>query len=361
MEEQKSVFDISMAKTLSNKYNIPIEDVIMISLNRYGVRANIDDNRIRFKLRPVSHEEIFYFAVCVNTFDSPFELYGNSLLLNGQVIADVIDIEKDTCDTTYFRRNNTELTLNSNMRSQCQGCKFCGTYNMHPEDKVDMSDEYKIQEFVEKYLKSNNIKDLSDLVRTTICTGCFKNEDKLVEHILNVYNVFSKYGFKRRIRYIGSQIRSENAMDKIKEKIPYFSLSLTVECFSKRNERMREEKAILNIEKMKDILNRANIHGFSTNYLYIAALDELDVLEEGNKQLKPYVNRMPIIQIMQNYTPQQELHRVKYAQKVEYYLEARKIIESIFQDESFYPRIWENYRGLFYYTYQNKPLKCLRI
>ena len=361
MEFKQNKFNFFSAKSLSEKYSIPIEDIIFISLNRYGVRANIDDNRIRFKLKLISHEEIFYFAVCVNTYNSPYEIVDNAFLLNGQVIANIIDIEKDTCDTTYFRRNNTELTLNSNMRSQCQGCKFCGTYNLHPEDRIDMSNEYHMRKFVESFLRKNNLNDLSALIRTTICTACFQDEDKLIEHILQIYSVFSDYGFNKRIRYIGSQIQSKNAMLKIKDRIPFFSLSLTTECFSKRNERMRKEKASLDIEKMKEILVTANDLGFSTNFLYIVGLDELNVLEGGIKELKPFVNRMPIFQVMQNYTTSQEKQRVECAKKIEYYLEARKIIELIFEKEKYLPRSWENYRGLFYYTYQNKPMKGIRI
>lgn len=349
-------------KALSSSFSIPLIDVLSIAINRYGIRADITDKRIRFKIHLLDYNKAYYMAVCVNTFDSPFYLDDKKrLLLNNEVLGNIFDIEKDTCDTTYFRRNKTELTLNSNMRSRCQGCTFCGTYNLDPDDRIDMSDENKIAAFLTTFLQDNHMDSLKDLVRVTICTGCFSNESELVGHILTVSKVFKDFGFNKRIRYIGSQIRTEEAMDLIKSKLPYFSLSLTVECFSNREQRMRKEKASLDMTEILKVLKRAKEHDFSTNYLYIVGLDELNVLKTGISKLTPYINRMPIFQVMQNYIGEHEVQRVEEAKGLEYYLKARKIIEEQFSNTELHPRSWENYRGLFYTMYQDKSLDCIRI
>lgn len=354
-------FDYNYVKTLSNKYSVPEVDVLLIALNRYGLRANIPDKRIRFKLKLNCINEVFYLAVCINTFPSPYILgENNELMLNNEVIGQIFDIEKDTCDSSYFRRNKTEITLNSNMRSQCHGCTFCGTYNLDPDDKVDMSDEGKIADFVVDYMKRNKVNDLSDLLRVTICTGCFSDEMELVKHIISVYRVFKEFGFSNRIHYIGSQIRSDEAMQVIKDSIPFFSLSLTVECFSKREIRMRKEKASLDIDTIHEILSKSLSKGFSTKYLYIVGLDTIEDLRKGIITLADCVNRLPLFQIMQNYVEAHEYERVQEARDIEYYLEARKIIESIF-GLNMKPRSWENYRGLFYTQYHDMPLNCIRI
>lgn len=356
------IFSMNDLERLSSLYSIPKIDVLLISINRYGIRADLPDKRLRFKINLLGCDETFYLAVCVNTYDSPFYLDSNgSLLFNDVKIANIFDIEEDTCDTTYFRRNKTELTLNSNMRSRCQGCTFCGTYNLDPADRIDMSDENKISTFLDEFLQQNRMKNLENLLRVTICTGCFSDETKLVEHILTVSKVFSEYGFNKRIRYIGSQIRSTEAMDYIHSKLPYFSLSLTVECFSNREQRMRKEKASLDMDGIVKVLENSKRHDFSTNYLYIVGLDELDVLKEGISKLAPYINRMPIFQVMQNYDAKHENERVIEAKQIDYYLKARKLIESQFNGSSFKPRSWENYRGLFYTTYQDQPFTCIRI
>lgn len=356
------MFNKMIAQDLAKEYKIPEEDVLLIALNRYGIVASMSDKRIRFKLKLNTHDESFYFAVCVNTYPSPFTMdnVGN-LILGKEVIGHIYDIEKDTCDSTYFRRNRTELTLNSNMRSQCRGCKFCGTYNLDPEDISDLNNEKSLSAYIENFIRVNQINDLRDLLRITICTGCFDSEDSLVKHILMVHDVFRKYGFTKRIRYIGSQLRSEEAMKQIERSIPYFSLSLTVECFSRRKDIMRKEKAELDMARIIDILNRSYIHGFSTNYLYIVGLDSLNVMEDGVKTLSKYINRFPIFQILQNYVAEQEEQRIPDAKDIIYYLEARKQIESILGDQSYKPRSWENYRSLFYLQYNNAKHENIRI
>lgn len=347
---------------LVSKYSVPVTDVLLIALNRYGIRVNMPDNRLRFKLKLCTCDSIFYLAVCVNTFPSPFTVNEeNQLCLDGDVIGKVFDIEKDTCDSTYFRRNRTELTLNSNMRSRCAGCTFCGTYNLEAEDGFDMSTEEKISEYVENFLEENQMADLSNLVRLTICTGCFASEERLVEHILSVHRVFQKYGFNKRIRYIGSQIRSEKSMHVLAKQIQAFSLSLTVECFTNRERRMRTEKASLGIEKIEKVLALSLAHGFSTNYLYIVGLDELDDMKRGIQKFTKVINRLPIFQIMQNYVATHENERIESAKNIEYYLQARQLIEFCFRDTNYVPRLWENYRGFFYTEYQNRPLNGIKI
>lgn len=357
-----TIITIDKINELRSNYLVPVLDILLISLNRYGIKMNIKDKRIRFRLKMLGSEEIYYLAVCVNTFESPFTVDEKQrLLLNGQMVGQILDIEKDTCDTTYFRRNKTTLTLNSNMRSMCHGCTFCGTYNLDPDDRVDMSDENKVSAFLTEFLKENNMDSLEDLLRVTVCTGCFNDERNLVEHLVMVNKVFQEFGFNKRIRYIGSQIRTDEAMDYLQSELPYFSLSLTVECFSNREQRMRKEKSSLDMQGIKSILEKSKNHGFSTNYLYIVGLDELEIMKDGIAKLAPYINRMPIYQIMQNYVEEHENQRVDAAKKLEYYLEARKIIENQYKNTDLKPRSWENYRSLFYSTYQEQPYNCIRI
>lgn len=45
------MFNIETAQKLSKEFNVPIEDILCIALNKFGIRANINDNRTRFKLQ----------------------------------------------------------------------------------------------------------------------------------------------------------------------------------------------------------------------------------------------------------------------------------------------------------------------
>lgn len=155
--------DYAFFEKLASTYQIPILDVLFIALNRYGILADTQENRLRFKIRFRNHStETFYLALCLNTYDSPFSLRGNSIYLGGAKIADIFDIEKDTCDSTYFRRDKTELTLNSNLRSQCKGCTFCATYKLAADD-VSLTSEGRLRDYIKCLLITNRIKDLSHL------------------------------------------------------------------------------------------------------------------------------------------------------------------------------------------------------
>jgi hypothetical protein len=117
----------------------------------------------------------------------------------------------------------------------------------------------------------------------------------------------------------------------------------------------------LNMNGIQDILFRSLKHNFSTKYLYIVGLDDLDTMRHGIEVLEKSVNRIPLFQVMQNYVEEHENQRVSEAKSITYYLEARKMIETIFKDREFKPRSWENYRGLFYTSYQDEDLQCIRI
>ena len=176
-----------------------------------------------------------------------------------------------------------------------------------------------------------------------------------------MYNTFHDLGFKGSIRYIGSQLRSVEAFRAIRNNIPNFSLLLSVECFSKRHELMREEKASLSMKDIKQLLSLSIEYGFITSYLYILGLEPLSEFKEGLNFLKDSVNRFPIFQILQNYTVEQEIYRVHEAKNIRFYLEARKQIEFCFHNKNLYPHSWENYRSLFYFSYNNQPHNGIRI
>ena len=96
------------------------------------------------------------------------------LYLDGEKIADVHNIEKDTCTSTYFRNNKKAITYNSNSRSKCVGCKFCGTYSLSEDDYMDFSNSSKIKNYFEKLLHDNNIDGMDKIEDVTVCTGCFE-------------------------------------------------------------------------------------------------------------------------------------------------------------------------------------------
>lgn len=352
--------NILQVEKLSRKYNIPPEDIILIALNCCGINADIPEKRIRFKLKLNTFEELFYLAICVNTSESPFFLKDNNLFLNRDRIGLVMEKENDTCDSTYFRRNKTVLTLNSNSRSKCRGCKFCGTYIQDAEDVNNLLTEDRLIERITEILEQNCLKDLSNFIDVSICTGCFPNETDTLNHILMVRKVLKIFNFNKELKYIGSQITSRRSLEILKYIKP-FSLYLTLECFTRRKELLRHNKATLTISKAKRILKSSIDKGFNTTILYILGLDTLEIVIKRFKELLPCITRFPVINLFQSYLPEHESLRVPEAKNIEYYLKARKRLEKILRNSGLRPQPWENYRPLWYSTFSNEKINDIRI
>lgn len=336
---------------IAKKYNLSLENVLSIALNRYGILVdNTDENRLRFNLELLDSNKKTYFAVCVNTYkESPFKLENNVLLLEGQVIGKVYGVEKDTCLSTYFRNNKKVITFNSNSRSKCVGCKFCGTYSLTDEDVLDFNTEENIRDYFTKLLIANNIESMNNIENVTICTGCFESEDKLIDHLLLVNDTFKSMDFNGSINYIGSQLRDYNKIKLISDKIDHFGLYLTLEKFLDREKFMRPEKANLTIDKAKDLLEYYSSLGITTTFLYILGLEKLEIVEYYFNYLKNSINKFPIVQVFQNYTPYQEQYRCDEAKNVEYYIKARKLIDKIFEEkQEMQPKTWECFRSLYF-------------
>lgn len=351
---------ILQVKNLSRKFDIPPEDIILIALNCCGINADMPEKRIRFKLKLDACDELFYLAICVNTSNSPFFLRNGNLFLSGSRIGTVMEKENDTCNSTYFRKNKTVLTLNSNSRSKCKGCKFCGTYSQEAEDINNLLTEDRLAKHIIEILKQNSLKDLSNFIDISICTGCFNNENDVLNHILMARRVLKIFGFNKELKYIGSQIISEENLETLKYVKP-FSLYLTLECFARRKKLLRHHKANITISKAKKILKSSIDKRIDATILYILGLDPLEVVIEKFKELLPYMTRFPIINLFQSYLPIQKSLKVSEAKNIEYYLKARKNLEEIFATVSFRPRPWENYRGLWYLKFADEKINDIRI
>ena len=337
-------------KELSEKYGVSLENILSIALNRYGILIDdFDDSRIRFNLDMLNSGKETFFAVCVNTYlESPFVLKNDDIYLENELIGKVSNIERDTCTSTYFRNDKRVITFNSNSRSKCVGCKFCGTYSLTDEDSIDFSTKDKIKKYFEDLLQTNNIKSMNDIENVTICTGCFESEDALVNHLLLVNKSFKEMSFNGSINYIGSQLRDYNKIRELSKEIGDFGIYLTIEKFLDREKFMRPEKASLSLEEMKYLLEYCSSIGVTNTFLYILGLENLDTIDYYFNYFKDSINKFPIVQVFQNYTAMQEQYRCAEASDVEYYLKAKEIINDIFKEKYFNPKLWECFRSLYF-------------
>jgi hypothetical protein len=344
------LLDIKQAETLAKQYRVPVEDVLLIALNLSGVHfGNIGNDRGRFSISMPSGRT---YPVAVTITNSPISNFvhdGKSVTLGSSEIGTATLIEKDTCTDSYWRSRN-HLTLNSNSRSVCQGCKFCGTYNLERDD-APLIDEKVLNERALDL--ENEVGSLKNLEAVGIVTGCFRDEEAVVNHISSIRRVFSHFGFSGEIQYVGSQIRSEDAIKRLVAQ-GQFSLYLTLEVFSRRELLMKRQKSSLKLSDAKTTLEIAKKSGADTSFLYIAGLDSFPIIENELPQFSDLVTRLPQIQTYQLYTPDQDSLRSKDARSLDYYLKLRTLGEKTFPNLK--PILSHNFRGLWFSEFNGQKI-----
>lgn len=356
------------AEMLGRTYGVPTIDVLLVGLNSEGVNCPIvSSDRVRFSLNILTEKKPFYVAL-TNNKASRWAYDGGVLSFKGEVIGHGSNAEKDTCDNTYFRRfigqgpkSGTELTLNSNSRSNCAGCKFCGTYTQESEDidDKDLTTPHKLRKKLNSIIEEKGLEDFSHLVEVGVVTGCFPNERRTLDHLRMINDVLRhEYAFKGEIKYVGSQILGENAIEELARETSPAGISLTVECFTRRDMMLKPSKNI-SLDRGREVLKQAKDAGIKTTILYIAGLDPLDVFEREINKYVGLLTKFPVINTLQEYESGQAKHRHPEAENLEYFLKARNIVEKAYLPTALKPNVWENYRGLFFTRYGGETLESI--
>lgn len=347
-------------KAISRSYKINEEDVILIALNASGVRSSMKHPRIRFNLRLHARPEEKFFLIVPIRDESPFELLGGRILLQGEPIAYVECLENDDAVLSYFRNEAKVLTLNSNARSQCVGCAFCYTVLQDKSDpRLRTLDDIKNYfSLVKDTLKWD---DLSPLDTLAVCTGCFHHENNAIDHLVEFRRLLKEQKSQANIHFLSSVIRSRESFKRILEEVAPFHLTLTIECFSNREIILKGSKASLTYDQMIETLRLGKEHQCKVDFTYIVGLDSFDEATKKLPDLVNEVNTFPRFQIFQSHGSFMSVLADQGAQDIEYFLQMRKFIENLFIDRPLRPQSWENYRPLWYFTFADEELKSVRI
>lgn len=362
------MIDLARIKILAHSYDIPVEDALFIALNIYGVNFECDFNRMRMGVHITDKESFsysqslgaldFYFALPINV-DSPFSVCDDKLLLDNRVIANAIAPSEDFCDSNYPRRNGTVLNINPNSRTSCRGCKFCYTGYQVPRDRKRMACEIDVKEFFEEWMSEKRIKDLSNLIQIAVVTGCYNSNEELSSFLIMLRKVLSSYNFKGEIFYLGSQITNKETLEKLISIQP-FCYCLSLECFENRSLFLRDKKSDLTLTSAFKLMAFAKSIGHRTNFSYVLGLESLLAVEKYFLLSRQYINSFPIVNTLQIHKYHSQSLLTPEAVNIEYFFEARKILEKIFINTDMRPREWENYRSLWFLKFNNEKLMGIR-
>lgn len=361
------MINIEVIARLSERHRIPLEDALFIALNINGVSLECDYNRMRMAFRLADSklfeyakqrgELDYYFALPVNQ-DSPFIIVDNTLLLQNAVIGQAIGPTEDICDSHYPRRNGTVLNMNPNSRTSCHGCQFCYTAYQIPYDRKRLKTDSDLREFFEGWMAKYGLTDLSHLIEIAVVTGCYESGEAVCHFLITLKKVLREYRFAGKIFYLGSQITTQEHLRSIAEIQP-FGICFSLETFEHR-ELLRKDKRALSLQDACESMDFARSLGYEVTFSYIVGMESLQVMEYHFNHFRERINKFPIINTLQLHKYHQATLRDPEAHRLEYYLNARQILERIFVQTSMRPLVWEDYRSLWFLTFSKEPLQGVR-
>lgn len=354
---------LDQASEIARRYGVPTEDVILIAFNCLGADSDSPDHRVRFFMKLHTFPDEFYFGLPIKQLETPFYLDTklSQVLFKGEPVGAVREIENDNCASSYWRRNETALTMNTNARTLCKGCAFCGTYGLDADDHDLLNTKGKLQRDVKLIMDEKGMKDLSGLYEVAVVTGCFNREDKALEHLLMLRDALGELGFTGELKYLGSEITSDKALDTLAERVAPFSLYFTVDCFTRRDQMLRPNKARMTLDQTRDVMRRAKERGLETSMTYILGLDPIDAVLKEFPGYVPVLTRFPAINLLQPYEKAKNSIRTPEGGRLDYYLSARRGLEDMFGSTHLRPVPWENYRSPWYLRFGAEPLDGIRI
>ena len=352
-------------ESLAELYHVPIEEVGLIDFNRSGVHLPnnevVANYRVRFKGNLIYPDgsSSWYALPVRKERDTNFKVEDGCLYFSDLAVGTVEELMLDTCESSYKRGPNL-LNLNSRSRSNCAGCRACvhNYKNLYDETVIHDQEQLLTKEDLEKFFDSseNSDLDVSKLNQIAVVTGLFGSEEAVVDHMKLVSQVVKPRGFSGELMYFGCEVNSKNALDEL-SKLGNFSLVYALDNFTKRDRLLAKTKSQLTIEDAKNTLDLAKERGISTTFAYIAGIDPIKDMSEGFNLLKNSITRFPIINIYQVQIAAQAKIINEDAKKLEYYLEARNVIEDIMSDTPLRPKRWENYRPLWYKSFDGEILE----
>lgn len=341
---------------LAARYDVPIEDALLIALNLYGISSDQERHRARVTVRLATEPNVPWIVIVpLNARDSPFRLSDHDLYLGDQPVGRVCRIDADEAVGGYFRDNGRAATLNPNARSRCVGCAFCPN-TLEAAADPRLSEERGLTELLGAMVEQHPRRDLTELREVTVSTGCFEREAAAVSHLVRLRTVLSNHGITARIGFLTSVVQSDAAFGELADTVAPFILRLTAECFTRRDLLLKESKARLSYRQMPDVLARAKRAGLGTSFTYIVGLDPLPEMRSGVGELCAQATEFPNFQVYQAHNSIMLGLRTLGAERLEFYLRARSDIEQVLQGGTLRPQPWECYRSLWYFTFAGEKL-----
>lgn len=333
-----------------------LADDILLDLNRRGVCLPGNRVRMRAQMRLLCAPEHELLAILPIWPDgqSPYRVVGEAILKDSQAIAYLTSYEFDDAVLSYHRNGGKVLTLNTNSRSNCTGCVFCH-YSLEESQDPYVRHENELRAYIDEIVLQAQLINLTSIERIGISTGCFREERIAVSHLVSLSKALDRYGFNGSLQFLSSVIRTEEALRTLKDSVPGFHLTLTIECLEHRDTYLKPSKSSLTTSGAITILKACQALGVPCDFTYIIGLDNLSNVKSSLIEMCSLCTEFPKIQVFQ---PHAAFMRCldKGLTDTNYYKEFKDFFESEFNLSSMRPKHWHNYRSPWCFEFSGAPL-----
>ena len=349
---------------LAGDYGVPALDAVMIAANFYGARTQLRASSGTVPdpaAGPITWPEQFQLILPLDNPESPFLLTDAELSFDGQLVARVQNVEEDDdVVIAYPRKGGRAMTVNTYARPSAPAASSVRTSSRTPPT-TGCSPWTRFVEFLDLARQVHGWADLSHLDRLTVSSGCFLNEPSAIDHLILLRSAAASLGFSGVLHILSSVIRTRDGMAHLADKAGPFYLSLTLECFERRNLLLKDSKASLTFDMARQLMTDCRGADVDVDFTYVVGLDSLDTAITGTRTLLDHCTVFPKLQVYQAHNAFMRHASHPDARHLGYLFAYCRRSTRWPVKIRLRPANWETTAPLWYTQFGDEPLRCPRI
>ncbi|WP_199043264.1 hypothetical protein [Glycomyces salinus] len=188
-----------------------------------------------------------------------------------------------------------------------------------------------------------------------LSAGQAHDEAVVVEHLVAVREAMSAEGLPQEttLGVLTSALHTQEAFAELAENVGPILLFLTTESFAEDSEGEAAQP-----EELAQVLSAARAAGHRTSFTYTVGADPLDEMRAWLLPLAEQTTVWPSLTILPAETPVDDSQHIAAPdERLDFFLEARSLLEQIFAPTELRPEPWRCYRGLWYREHAGEPLE----
>ncbi|GAA4901375.1 hypothetical protein LX16_0437 [Stackebrandtia albiflava] len=310
---------------LAHRHQVGWGETLLIALNIHGLHGHGDTGaKVRMRVRP-PEDEVYQLVLPTGVASSPFTVSEGELRVDGTPVAEVTDLRGDTAVSGYLRAGGRAATI-------------------HPfgdaEGDPQASEAAYSRVLADLAISLPPGSTLADLDEVTVTSSAYRDEAAALADLAALRTAMSGLDMSARIGLLSSVVCTEDAMTRLAETVAPFTLFLDAD---------RSEPA-------ETVLAAARGRGHNTSFTYTVGHEPLDVMRDRLLPLAQYTTVWPSLNILQSVPGGPAEHIAEPADRLDFFLQARTMLERIFAPTSLVPEPWRSYKGLWYREYAGEPL-----